>query len=146
MAEADPTEVVRHRARYLHENGVGSYHLFHNNREDFALYCKTGLLDVDNSFIARSGQAVTFLGAPVAAVISSPLKFMVKNPWGMAAASAGVYFFYRYATDIGVRKDVVRIAVEDLSIHKDWGQLAQQAQKAQQLQTLSAVMCGRHRS
>ncbi|CAM6106167.1 unnamed protein product [Calypogeia fissa] len=146
LAEADPVNVVLHRAEYLYENGFGSYNLFHNNGEDFAIYCKTGLLAVDNGFIARSGQAVTFLGAPVAAVISSPLKFMVKNPWGMAAASAGVYFFYRYATDIGVRKDVVNIAVEDLAIHMDWGQLAQQAQKAQQLQTLSAVMCGRQRS
>lgn len=122
LAEADSAEVVLHRAGYLHENGFGLYHLFHNNCEDFAIYCKTGLLAVDNSFIGRSGQAASFMGAPFAAVISSPLKFMMTNPWGMAAASAGIYFFYRYATDIGIRKDVVKIAVEDLAVSMGWAQ------------------------
>lgn len=127
LAHADPAEIVLHRAKYLYDNGFGFYHLFHNNCEDFAIYCKTGLLAVDNTFIGRSGQAASFLGAPFAAVISSPLKFMMTNPWGMAAASAGVYFFYRYATDIGIRKDVVKIAVEDLAVNMGWAQQAQQA-------------------
>jgi hypothetical protein len=141
LAETDPAELVIHRARYLYNaRSFGAYKLFHNNCEDFAIYCKTGLLAVDNSFIGRSGQAASFLGAPFAAVISSPLKFMMANPWGMAAVSAGVYFFYRYATDIGIRKDVVKIAVEDLAVNMGWAQQAQAAQKVQQATTLAVAM------
>ncbi|CAM6089490.1 unnamed protein product [Calypogeia fissa] len=138
LALADPPDVVLHRANYLYENGFGLYHLFHNNCEDFAIYCKTGLLAVDNYFIGRSGQAASFLGAPFAAVISSPLKFMMANPLGMAAASAGVYFFYRYATDIGVRTDVVKIAVEDLAVNMGW---AQQVPEAASATTVVTCVC-----
>ncbi|CAM6116023.1 unnamed protein product [Calypogeia fissa] len=138
LALADPPDVVLHRANYLHEKGFGLYHLFHNNCEDFAIYCKTGLLAADNSFIGRSGQAASVLGAPFAAVISSPLKFMMANPWGTAAALAGVYFFYRYATDMGVRKDVVKIAVEDLAVNMGW---AQQVHEAAPATTVLTCVC-----
>ncbi|KAH0859605.1 hypothetical protein HID58_087866, partial [Brassica napus] len=44
-APSDPPEEVVHRARYLLSgNGFGEYHLLDNNCEDFAIYCKTGLL------------------------------------------------------------------------------------------------------
>lgn len=141
LAVADSAEVVIHRAKYLYDNGFGLYHLFHNNCEDFAIYCKTGLLAVDNSFIGRSGQAASFIGAPLAAVVSSPLKFIMTNPWGMAAASAGVYFFYRYATDIGIRKDVVKISVEDLAVNMGWAQQVRQAQQAATSSVLKMETC-----
>ncbi|CAM6104074.1 unnamed protein product [Calypogeia fissa] len=118
LALADPPDVVLHRANYLHEKGFGLYRLVHNNCEDFAIYCKTGLLADDNSYIGRSGPAASFRGARFAAVISSPLTFMA-NPWGILS-SAGVYVYCRYATDIGVRKDVVKIAVEDLAVKMGW--------------------------
>lgn len=44
-ASSDPPEDVLHRASFLLEYGFGDYHLFENNCEDFAFYCKTGLLD-----------------------------------------------------------------------------------------------------
>ncbi|OAE30445.1 hypothetical protein AXG93_2121s1190 [Marchantia polymorpha subsp. ruderalis] len=124
LAETDPAEVVLHRAEYLLNNGFGCYHIFHNNCEDFAIYCKTGLLVVEKNLIGRSGQAASVFGAPFAAVISSPLRFMMANPWGAAAVSAGVYFFCRYATDIGIRKDVAKVAVEDLAVNLGWSQVA----------------------
>ena len=44
LASSDPPEAVLHRASYLLEKGFGVYDLFKNNCEDFAIYCKTGLL------------------------------------------------------------------------------------------------------
>ncbi len=113
---SDDKELVLHWAKYLLDNGFGCYHIFHNNCEDFAIYCKTGLFVVDRNMIGHSGQAASLLGAPLAAVVS-PLCFVVTNPWGFAAVTIGVYCFNQYATDIRVRRDVAKGAVEDLAIH-----------------------------
>ncbi|CAM6119580.1 unnamed protein product [Calypogeia fissa] len=123
LALADPPDVVLHRANYLVETGFGLYDVVRNNCEDFALYL--GLFAVDNSSIGRSGQAASFF----AAVISYPLKFVMANPLQILA-SAGVYFYYRYAKDIGVRKDVVKIAVEDLAMKIGLGKKVQEAYQA----------------
>jgi len=117
LAKSDDKELVLHRANYLLNNGFGCYHIFRNNCEDFAIYCKTGLLVVDQNMIGRSGQAASFLGAPLAAVVSSPLRFVMTSPLGFAAVTAGVYCFSRYAADIGVRRDVAKVAVEDLAVN-----------------------------
>ncbi|XP_076907491.1 protein LEAD-SENSITIVE 1-like, partial [Bidens hawaiensis] len=53
---SDPPEEVIHRATYLHENGYEEYSLRNNNCEDFALYCKTGLVSIDISHQGRSSQ------------------------------------------------------------------------------------------
>jgi hypothetical protein len=120
LAKSDAPEAVLHRATYLLNNGFGLYHIFHNNCEDFAIYCKTGLLVVERNMIGRSGQAASVIGAPFAAVVSSPLRFLMTSPWGFAAVTAGVYCFSRYATDIGVRQDVAKVAVEDLAVNMGW--------------------------
>ncbi|KAI3986782.1 hypothetical protein MKX01_039756, partial [Papaver californicum] len=44
MANSDPMEMVIYRAMYLLIKGFSNYDIFLNNCEDFALYCKTGLL------------------------------------------------------------------------------------------------------
>lgn len=106
---------------YLLHNGFGNYDVFQNNCEDFALYCKTGLLITDNLGVGRSGQASSMVGAPVAAMLASPLKFLMPSPIGMATVTAGVYCLNRYSTDIGVRSDVIKVAVEDLAINLGWG-------------------------
>ncbi|CAM6069399.1 unnamed protein product [Sphagnum tenellum] len=67
--------------------------------------------------IGHSGQAASLLGAPLAAVVSSPLCSVMVNPWGFAAVTIGVYCFNQYATDIRVCRDVAKVAVEDLAIH-----------------------------
>ncbi|EOA38575.1 hypothetical protein CARUB_v10010395mg [Capsella rubella] len=56
-AQSDPIDLVIHRAMYLLQNGFGNYDIFKNNCEDFALYCKTGLLIMDKLGVGRSGQA-----------------------------------------------------------------------------------------
>ncbi|KAJ0052389.1 hypothetical protein Pint_00621 [Pistacia integerrima] len=119
-AKADPPESIIHRAMYLLQNGFGNYDVFQNNCEDFALYCKTGLLIVDKLGVGRSGQASSVIGAPVAAILSSPLNLLMPSPVGVAAVTAGMYCMSRYATDIGVRSDVIKVAVEDLAVNLGW--------------------------
>ncbi|XP_072997791.1 protein LEAD-SENSITIVE 1 [Typha latifolia] len=118
-AVADPPETVINRAMYLLQNGFGNYDVFENNCEDFALYCKTGLLSLEEAGIGRSGQASSVIGVPLAALLSTPFKLLVAGPVGMATVTAGMYCAGRYITDIGVRKDVVKVAVEDLASNID---------------------------
>ncbi|KAK7332724.1 hypothetical protein VNO80_29479 [Phaseolus coccineus] len=119
-ASSDPSETVIHRAMYLLQNGFGNYDVFQNNCEDFALYCKTGLLIQDIQGVGRSGQASSIIGAPLAAMISSPLKLLMPSPVGFATVTAGMYCMSRYATDIGVRSDVIKVPVEDLAVNLGW--------------------------
>ncbi|URE33725.1 hypothetical protein MUK42_07371 [Musa troglodytarum] len=119
-AESDPPETVINRAMYLLQNGFGNYDVFENNCEDFALYCKTGLLSLEELGIGRSGQASSFFGVPLAALFSTPFKLLAAGPVGMATVTAGMYCAGRYITDIGVRKDVVKVAVEDLAANLGW--------------------------
>lgn len=136
LAKADAPEMVLHRAKYLLCNGFGCYHIFRNNCEDFAIYCKTGLLVMEGNRIGRSGQAASILGAPVAAVVSSPLTMLVSSPWGLAAVGAGVYCLSRWAADIGVRADVAKVAVEDLAVNLGWSSVAPRAASAAPLPDL----------
>lgn len=115
LAAADPNDIVVHRAKFLLENGFGCYNVFKNNCEDFAIYCKTGLLVLEQGSIGQSGQAVSIIGGPLAAVLSTPLRLVTTNVYGMAATAVGVYCASRYAADIGMRRDVVKVSVEDLT-------------------------------
>ncbi|KFK30672.1 hypothetical protein AALP_AA6G012900 [Arabis alpina] len=117
IASSDPVQIVVRRAMHLLQNGFGNYNVFQNNCEDFALYCKTGLLILDKNGVGRSGQASSVLGAPLAALLSSPLTLLIPNPVGVATVTAGMYCMSRYATDIGVRKDVIKVPVEDLALN-----------------------------
>ncbi|KAI3800596.1 hypothetical protein L1987_28688 [Smallanthus sonchifolius] len=119
-APSDGPDTVVHRAMYLLQAGFGNYDVFQNNCEDFALYCKTGILPVEKLGIGRSGQASSLIGAPLAALLSSPLKLLIPSPVGIATVTAGMYCMSRYATDIGVRTDVVKVAVEDLAVNLAW--------------------------
>ncbi|KNA05846.1 hypothetical protein SOVF_186520 [Spinacia oleracea] len=115
LAVSDPDETVVHRAKYLVDNGFGFYNVFKNNCEDFTIYCKTGLVVIDQVTMGQSGQAVSLIGGPLAAVLSSPLRFLTTSPYGMAAMAVGVYCTSRVAADIGMRKDVMKLEVEDLT-------------------------------
>lgn len=115
LAVSDPNDVVVHRAKFLLEHGFGCYNVFKNNCEDFAIYCKTGLLVVDQGTMGQSGQAASIIGGPLAAVLSTPLRLVTTNIYGMAATAVGVYCISRYAADIGMRRDVLKVSVEDLT-------------------------------
>ncbi|GMJ02944.1 hypothetical protein like AT3G02700 [Hibiscus trionum] len=113
IAASDPSSQVLHRASYLLHNGFGVYHLFKNNCEDFAIYCKTGLLVITRISVGRSGQATSFLAA-ASAIVSSPLRYLTTSFTGLTAVGYGMYCFSRLVSDIGVRRDVEKVAVERL--------------------------------
>ncbi|XP_052195587.1 protein LEAD-SENSITIVE 1 [Diospyros lotus] len=113
LAASDPPEDVLHRAEFLMRNGFGGYNIFKNNCEDFAIYCKTGLLVVTNISVGRSGQAASFLAA-TSAIVSSPLRFLTTSFSGLAAVGCGLYCVSRFVSDIGVRRDVRKVPVEAL--------------------------------
>ncbi|XVF71013.1 hypothetical protein PTKIN_Ptkin12aG0000300 [Pterospermum kingtungense] len=113
IAASDSSEQVVHRASFLLHNGFGVYHLFKNNCEDFAIYCKTGLLVITRISVGRSGQAASFLAA-ASAIVSSPLRYLTTSFTGLAAVGYGMYCFSRLVSDIGVRRDVEKVAVERL--------------------------------
>ncbi|CAN6322229.1 unnamed protein product [Urochloa humidicola] len=116
LAASDPGDAVAHRARYLLDKGFGADSLFKNNCEDFAIYCKTGLL-VETAFsVGRSGQLAS-LTAAFSAVASSPLRFLTTSAGGLAVVTTGMYCVGRYVSDIGVRRDVVKVPVETLVAH-----------------------------
>ncbi|XP_023750228.1 protein LEAD-SENSITIVE 1 [Lactuca sativa] len=123
LAATDPPETVVHRANYLLTNGFRCYNVFKSNCEDFAIYCKTGKLVVEQGTIGRSGQTVSIIGGPLAAVLASPLRLVTTNVYGMAATAVGVYCASRYAADIGMRPDVVKVRVEDLTRRLTTGEL-----------------------
>ena len=113
LAAADPPADVIHRASFLLHNGFGVYHIFRNNCEDFAIYCKTGLLVNTSISVGRSGQAASFLAA-ASAVVSSPLRFLTTSFSGLAAVGCAMYCVSRIVSDIGVRRDVTKVPVETL--------------------------------
>lgn len=113
LAKSDPSEDVLYRAEYLLENGFGFYNLFKNNCEDFAIYCKTGLLLFTSVNVGRGGQTASFLAATTA-VASSPLRFLTTSFGGLTAVGLGSYCVSRLVSDIGVRRDVIKIPVERL--------------------------------
>ncbi|KAM0030198.1 putative LRAT domain-containing protein [Helianthus debilis subsp. tardiflorus] len=96
-APSDPPQDVIHRAIYLlnSETGFGKYDLVGNNCEDFALYCKTGLLVNVDSATGASGQ--------VNAVINPQWKPVYNHiPTGLALNVVGRHYWKRCKTDIGV--------------------------------------------
>jgi hypothetical protein len=115
LAGSDSNDVVVHRANNLLNNGFGCYNTFKNNCEDFAIYCKTGLLVSKERTLGQSGQAVSMIGGPLAAVMSTLMRLVTSNVYGRAAATVWTYSASRYAMDIGVRSDVVKVSVEDLT-------------------------------
>jgi len=115
LAHSDPDDTVIRRAKYLLNNGFRCYNLFKSNCEDFAIYCKTGLLVAERGVVGQSGQAISIIGGPLAAVVSTPFRLVTTNIYGMAVMAVGVYCASRYAADIGNRRDVVKVEVEDLT-------------------------------
>ncbi|CAF1697588.1 protein LEAD-SENSITIVE 1-like [Brassica napus] len=98
-AASDPSEEVISRAEFLLlRNGFGEYHVFENNCEDFAMYCKTGLVVGRSYVLGRSGQVNSVSAAACVARMVSP--------WASNAI--------RLCSDVGMRKDAAKVPVESL--------------------------------
>ena len=113
LKQSDPTDEVLHRSSFLLENGFGGYNIFKNNCEDFAIYCKTGLLVSTSISVGRSGQLASYISA-ASTVVSTPLRFLTTSFSGLALVSFGMYCVGRLMSDIGVRRDVLKVPVERL--------------------------------
>ncbi|GAU44118.1 hypothetical protein TSUD_124050 [Trifolium subterraneum] len=111
LASSDPTEEVLRCTFYLLENGFGGYNVLKNNCEDFAIYCKTGLL------VPQSGQAASYLAA-ASSMASSSSGFLMSGIFGMTFFGCGTYCIKRLVFDIGFRheviKDVTKVPVEKI--------------------------------
>ncbi|KAK4418491.1 hypothetical protein Salat_2261900 [Sesamum alatum] len=90
-AASDPPHTVVHRAMYLLQNGI------------WTMTCSKTTARI------------------LPSLLSSPLKLLMPSPVGVATMTAGMYCMSRYATDIGVRSDVIKVAVEDLAVNLGWG-------------------------
>ncbi|KAG5623024.1 hypothetical protein H5410_008242 [Solanum commersonii] len=102
IAPSDPPEHVLHRAKFLLQNGFGIYNIFKNNCEDLQSTARLAV-GADNILLAAT-----------TAIVSSPLRFLTTGVSGLAAVGFGVYCVSRYVSDIGVRRDVMKIPVERL--------------------------------
>eukprot|EP00850_Spirogloea_muscicola_P000268 SM000001S04670 [mRNA] locus=s1:1666607:1668012:+ [translate_table: standard] len=116
LTAAHGAEATVRRARCLLAHGFGEYQLFDNNCEDFAVYCKTELLVLpDRTRLGGSAQAASIIGAFHSAALSAPARMLTASgPAVSLALVAGFYYWGRVAHDIGVRKDAVRLPVEEL--------------------------------
>ncbi|KAG2238813.1 hypothetical protein Bca52824_091984 [Brassica carinata] len=100
IAPSDPSHEVISRAKFLLLiNGFGDYHLFKNNCEDFAVYCKTSLVIGKSYVLGRNGQANTVGAAACVARMLTPL---VRN-------------VIRLFSDVGMRRDAIKVPVESLA-------------------------------
>lgn len=115
MASSDRPPAVLWRACILLERGFGRYHLFANNCEDFALYCKTEIIrEVESNQLSRSGQILAINAAIFSvmfSVIGFPYLFLPVSFITEALVFCGCYCFSRFY-DLG-SSDVV-VAVEKL--------------------------------
>lgn len=99
IAPSDPSHEVISRAKFLLLiNGFGDYHLFKNNCEDFAVYCKTSLVIGKSYVLGRNGQANTVGAAACVARMLTPL---VRN-------------VIRLFSDVGMRRDAIKVPFESL--------------------------------
>ncbi|KAF6156242.1 hypothetical protein GIB67_030245 [Kingdonia uniflora] len=88
IAPSDPTCDVLHRVYHLYyNNSFGGYNLFKNNCEDFAIYCKTGLLVKNKS---TSGQAVSWSAAAEAASTSVIFGILPLGAIAKGVVSSGI--------------------------------------------------------
>ncbi|XP_076882723.1 protein LEAD-SENSITIVE 1-like [Bidens hawaiensis] len=106
-ARSDPPKEVIHRATYLLENGYIEYDLINNNCEDFALYCKTGLWSKDIGYQGRSSQANM--------VHSTKKEDIINNYVEWLKTAIPRSCLKRENKDLGVREDVEKVPVEELS-------------------------------
>lgn len=111
LACTDPPHVVTHRASFLLQKGRFRVGGCGNDSENFAVYCKTGLLRI---------RVMSTLSPLTYAVFLSLLLLYFSTPaslitaWGTTLGLVVIYSTCRLASDIGARPDVRRVAVEEL--------------------------------
>lgn len=82
--------------------------------EDFAIYCKTGLLATANSSAGGSGQAATYAAA-ANSIASLSLRFVASSYCGLTLVGCGMYCHRRLISDTGFHNGVTNVPVEKIS-------------------------------
>ncbi|XP_048327380.2 uncharacterized protein LOC112491340 isoform X2 [Ziziphus jujuba] len=112
LAPADPAEVVQNRAFSFPKNNSihsSSHYRFINNGKDYAMYCKTGLLVIDNINFSRSWQAAAFFVAVTLTFFLFLQQSTAATFIGVIATCFGLYCIYRFGSDIGARPNVIKV-------------------------------------
>ncbi|XP_048327377.2 uncharacterized protein LOC107415719 isoform X2 [Ziziphus jujuba] len=112
LALADPPEVVQNRASSFllnNSNDSSSYYRFINNGKDFAMYCKTGLLVMDNINFSRSWQAAAFFLAVSVTFFLFLQQSTAATFTDAAATCFGLYCIHKFGSDIGARPNVIKV-------------------------------------
>ncbi|XP_060672671.1 uncharacterized protein LOC132803502 [Ziziphus jujuba] len=110
LALADQPDVVLDRAlSFLTSNDSSSHYRFINNGKDFAMYCKTGLVVIDNINFSRSWQTAVFFLAVTVTFFLSLQQLTAATFTGVAATCFGLYCIYRFGSDIGARPNVIKV-------------------------------------
>ncbi|KAF3453875.1 hypothetical protein FNV43_RR04316 [Rhamnella rubrinervis] len=114
LAYSNPPEQVLARASYLLNHGFGNYHLLGKNCEDFALYCKTGILQGDRYAIGRSGQIKSLVAAIFAVTTISHRLLLTSTLIGLPVLVVfGLYCFFRLSYEFKFQRQS-GVAVEKL--------------------------------
>ncbi|KAF3433969.1 hypothetical protein FNV43_RR25072 [Rhamnella rubrinervis] len=119
-ASCEPPQDVLFRASFLLKIEFGDYDLTNNNCEDFAFYCKTGLLDVKGPRkTGTSGQIASFVAivTTIFAYLIMPYGFLPTSFIGLALM---FFFFYcntRLHFDAGSRINYLlqKVPVEEFT-------------------------------
>uniref|UniRef100_A0A1J3GA50 LRAT domain-containing protein n=1 Tax=Noccaea caerulescens TaxID=107243 RepID=A0A1J3GA50_NOCCA len=130
-AASDPPEEALPRAEYLLlHKGFGVYDLLNNNCEDFAIYCKTGLIvllkhgcsgQANSASAARRAFSWSCAGVLKSVSVGSVARYTLSSSLGVAGFACialegyGKYCRARLDADIGVRVDAFKVHVEDLA-------------------------------
>ncbi|KAF3433971.1 hypothetical protein FNV43_RR25074 [Rhamnella rubrinervis] len=105
-ASCEPPQDVLFRASFLLQNEFGDYDLTNNNCEDFAFYCKIGLLDVKGPRkTGTSGQIASFVAiiTTLFAYVIMPYGFLPTSFIGLALMFCFFYYNSRLHFDAGSR-------------------------------------------
>ncbi|KAF3434312.1 hypothetical protein FNV43_RR25415 [Rhamnella rubrinervis] len=113
LASSTPPADVLRRASFLLEHGFGDYNLFDKNCEDFAIYCKTGLIKVDESSSGRSGQIASLLAA-FSSVAMTPYHLLPSSFIVVPLVVCGFYSMGRLILDVEAQSGCVVVEVEKL--------------------------------
>ncbi|KAJ4751695.1 NC domain-containing family protein [Rhynchospora pubera] len=119
-AHSDPPNDVLHRACFLLKaNDFGTYSLFKNNCEDFAIYCKTSLVK-KRTTISRSGQIKTLIasifgGGNIAGAGFNGMAVGSILGGGGIPTPINLRSNCLYQSDISFNRDFVKVPVEKLA-------------------------------
>lgn len=108
LAPSDPPEDVLLRAKFHLDkiNGwFGDYQLTENNCEDFAIYCKTGLLVCEKNSYGNSGQVNTAVAATLALVV---------HACGLSMVAFGLYCYARIESDVSKNDKLIKVTAQKL--------------------------------